>query len=150
MFTELQDKGNMQQSLSCVLNKRGESILIVDDDLMILELGKSVLGLYGYEVMTSSTRENAFSIIESGNTAIALAILDLNLKNGREGMEIATFLHGNNPTVKIIICSGSEPFIEALDPTGKIVDACLNKPYEMYVLAHEVERLLSLRMEEIS
>ena len=146
MFTEFQDKGNMQHSLSCMLNKRGESILIVDDDLMILELGKSVLGLYGYEVVTSSTCEKAFSIIESGNTSIALAILDLNLKDRREGMAIATFLHWNNPTVKIIICSGSEPIIEAIDPTGEIVDACLNKPYEMYVLAHEVERRPSLRM----
>ena len=150
MSTEFQDTGNVQHSLSRMLNEREESILIVDDDLMILELGKSILGLYGYEVVTSSTCEKAFNIIESGNTAIALAILDLNLKDGREGMAIATFLHSNNPTVKIIICSGSEPQIEAIDPTGIIVDTFLNKPYEMYELASEVERLLYLRMEEIS
>ena len=44
----------MFKDLADNLEKRSETVLIVDDDLMVLQLGQEVLSLYGYEVLTAS------------------------------------------------------------------------------------------------
>lgn len=139
----------MFEDLADNLEKRRETVLIVDDDLMVLQLGQEVLNLYGYEVLTASSEEEALEIHASADNRIALAILDLTLAGGREGLEIAKVLRSHDPAIKTIISSGFDLSCEALDQFESIVDTYLYKPYEMHALAGEVERLLAERAKEV-
>lgn len=118
-----------------------ETILLVDDETLLLELGREILSLQGYNVITASTGEEAVDVFVSSNGRIPLAILDMAMP-GMSGIETLRAIRTQDPEVRAIISSGfhtSEKMKKVLE--GE-VDAFINKPYEIDHLTREVRRVL--------
>jgi PAS domain S-box-containing protein len=90
-----------------IQSSRGETILLVDDELAILQISKEALETYGYHVITEINGVEAiskFSQVEKG--LIQLAIIDSNMPM-MDGMATITALRELDPKIKIILSSGS-------------------------------------------
>ena len=83
----------------------GKTILLVDDEQIILELAQTILERYGYKVKTAMSGEQAIDLYRSDPRAYNLIIMDLGMPGmgGRRCLE--TLVHFD-PNVKIIIASG--------------------------------------------
>ncbi len=118
-----------------------ETILMVDDEPLLLELGCEILSLHGYRVVTAASGEEALKAHQASPEPIPLAILDMAMP-GMSGLETIRALRQRDPAIKVILSSGFHPSSRVESLLGTEVDAFVNKPYEIPHLTAEVRRLL--------
>lgn len=86
--------------------KPGEAtVLLVDDESAIRELGRAMLEFQGYRILTAASGEEALEIYARRIDEIDLIILDLNMP-GMGGRRCLEELIELDPEVKVIISSG--------------------------------------------
>ena len=84
---------------------RGETVLFVDDDASIMELGKRVLGDLGYTVFPACTPKEALSLIEAHSAEIDLLITDVIMPE-MNGRELSGHAQKLCPKIKTLFMSG--------------------------------------------
>jgi CheY-like chemotaxis protein len=107
-----------------------ETILLVDDEEFILDLGKQIFARCGYTVFTALDGETALEFYRKQQGNIDLVILDL-VMPGMSGRECLEGLRNINPKAKVVITSGysdTGPMKEAIEAGAK---SFIGKPYEM-------------------
>ncbi|MCP3953170.1 MAG: response regulator, partial [Desulfobacterales bacterium] len=120
----------------------GKSILMMDDEKMILELGRIMLGRLGYKAEFAEDGERALELFKK---AIALdkphdaVILDLTIKHGISGILTLKKMLGIAPGTRAIVSSGysEDPVMTA--PQSHGFQASLPKPYTSV----ELEKVLT-------
>jgi len=113
------------------------TVMCVDDDAGIRELYGALLGQNGYEVIAASNGHHALHVFESKEKEIDAVILDYEMP-GMNGLELATWLKQRDPTLPVIMVSGSHPELEQMIP---FVDAAMGKGVP---LRHILDRLQGL------
>jgi PAS domain S-box-containing protein len=117
-----------------------ETILLVDDEKSILEIGSETLNFYGYKILTAETGEQAIDIYQSKKGKIKLVILDL-IMPGKGGKKCLSDLLTIDLHAKVLMTSGysSSQQIEELTKIGAA--GFINKPYgtkELLVKIREI------------
>jgi two-component system cell cycle sensor histidine kinase/response regulator CckA len=123
------------------LPRGSETILLVDDEDFLRELGKEMLERFGYEVLIADRGESALEIYGKKSDAISLVILDL-MMPGIGGKRCLEELLRMNPLVNVVIASGysiNEPIRETLDAGAK---GFIGKPYELRQMLSTVRKVL--------
>jgi PAS domain S-box-containing protein len=118
-----------------------ETILLVDDEEFIRELGVDVLGGAGYTVLTAGNGENALELYRQERARIDLVILDL-IMPGMGGSKCLEELLKVDPETRVLIASGYSPdgpTKEALDTGAK---GFVSKPYDTRQLLQLVRKIL--------
>lgn len=82
-----------------------QTILMVDDEDLLLRMGETILTSYGYRVLTANSGQKALEIVSQSETPIDLVITDLvmPLMSGRELVEQVRRL---SPETRIMCTSG--------------------------------------------
>jgi CheY-like chemotaxis protein len=114
-----------------------ETILIVEDEILLLEITQSMLESNGYNVLTAGDGEQAVELYTRHQEEIALVITDMGMPK-LSGVEEIKKLREINPHVKIILATGfleSGTKAELLKSGAKEI---IQKPY----LAKEILRLI--------
>ncbi len=117
-----------------------ETILMVDDEQNILDIGKTILSNAGYRVLCAGNGREAVEIFRRNRGKIDLVIMDLIMPemNGNRCLEL---LREIDPEIRAIITSGYAP--EAgLERRSEKAAAFLQKPYQMYELLEVVRKVL--------
>jgi PAS domain S-box-containing protein len=118
-----------------------ETVLLVDDEPMVRDLGNEILSSYGYQVVLACDGLEALEIYESRGTDIDLVVLDLIMpKLG--GKDTLTGLRKLDPAIKVIICSGygsRENGLQQLMASGVNV---VHKPFKPEELVSAVRQVL--------
>ncbi|MGC4068011.1 MAG: response regulator [Polyangiaceae bacterium] len=119
-----------------------EHVIVIDDDPMQRQVGKTLLERLGYRVSLAVSGEQAISMLESGIRP-DLALLDMLLGSGIDGAQTYRRLIELQPNLKAIVLSGyaeTEQVREALRlGAGRFV----RKPLELSVLARAVRTELA-------
>jgi len=119
----------------------GESILLVDDDPMLLEANAEAIASLGYHVITAKDGFEAVELYRNAAEKIDLVIMDMVMpKLG--GRNAAEKVKGINPQAKIIYASGYdlESSLEFEVPKpGQIV---LQKPFSIESLSRTIQAVL--------
>ncbi len=116
------------------------SILLIESDQQMVEIGRIMLGYLGFSVETAKNRAQAVKKMEQfysdQQLAKPLVLLDISSSNGESGVETRRILHAIDPDLKIIAMSGTilDPIMENCIEYG-FVNA-LPKPYSMDSLKH--------------
>jgi PAS domain S-box-containing protein len=118
-----------------------ETILIVDDEKMIIEVGREMLTAMGYIVITAEDGEKALDIVKSGKHEIDLVILDMIMPR-LSGSETFTQLRNIDPELKIILSSGYSIDGEASDIMNKGCNGFVQKPFGMDILSNKIREVL--------
>lgn len=114
-----------------------QTVLIVDDEDMLLTMGQMILGAYGYKVLTANSGQKALAILSQGGTAIDLLITDL-VMPGMSGRELTEQARKMAPRMQILCISGYARI------ASREEDATyLQKPFTSQDLLRKVKHLLS-------
>lgn len=118
-----------------------ETILLVDDEEFILDLGSRILTRAGYTVITASNGEEALEVYKVRRDEIALVVLDLIMpKMG--GKECLEGLLSMNSSVKVVIASDYPANRLTQDGIAAGARAFVDKPYDIRQVRSVVRRLL--------
>ena len=106
LFRMASDKESQQSLGQMTPGLAGEeTVLLVDDEPMVRDLGNEILRSYGYQVVLAGDGLEALEIYENNGKEIDLVILDLLMPN-LGGKETLVRLRELDPAPKVIICSG--------------------------------------------
>jgi len=125
------------------MSPSGATILVVDDEPVVLETVRDGLTAHGYQVLTAGGGEEALQTAQAHHGAIALALVDV-IMPGMSGPEVAQRLHASRPDLKILFMSGFSTevvVVHGLD-TG---DPLLVKPFSLDTLGRKVHEILDYR-----
>ncbi len=84
---------------------QGETILVVEDDGLLLKLTRKMLEGLGYAVLTAGRPSEAMQLVEERAGRIHLLITDVVMPE-MNGKELAERLHGAYPAIKCLFMSG--------------------------------------------
>jgi two-component system cell cycle sensor histidine kinase/response regulator CckA len=121
--------------------KGNETILLVDDESLVRDLGSEILQSYGYRIFQACDGLEALEIYEKKGGEIDLVILDLLMPN-LSGNETFKRLRQLDPNVKILICSGYSSREDDSETPGRGQTPLVHKPFKPEDLGHAVRRLL--------
>jgi CheY-like chemotaxis protein len=114
-----------------------QTILIVDDESLLLTMGQTVLSAYGYRVLTANNGQDAIAVFSKGDATIDLVLTDL-VMPGMSGRELAEQIRQLSPGTRIIYTTGYVWPAGREDETGYI-----KKPFTSQELLLKVKRALT-------
>jgi len=82
-----------------------ETILMVDDEDLLLTMGEAVLASYGYRVLTANSGQRALDILSAPDSGIDLMITDLVMPN-MSGRELVEHVNRIAPHIRVLCSSG--------------------------------------------
>ncbi len=118
-----------------------ETILLVDDEQMILEVSRELLESIGYRVYTAGRGQEAIAVYMEKGNEIDLVLLDM-IMPGMSGGETLDRLREINPDIKVILSSGYSINGEARKIMGKGCNGFLQKPFQLEQLSSMVREVL--------
>jgi PAS domain S-box-containing protein len=120
---------------------RGETVLVVDDEPMIVTLVAEVLEELGYCAIQASDGASGLRVLQS-DARIDLLVTDVGLPGGMNGRQMADAARIARPDLKVLFITGYAENAALGDgklPAGMYV---LPKPFTMEVLAARIEKLI--------
>ncbi|WP_322893427.1 MULTISPECIES: PAS domain S-box protein [unclassified Yoonia] len=118
-----------------------ETILVVEDDMLILQQLVAQLADMGYDVITASAGAPALAILRD-RADIDLLLTDIILPGGMNGRQIADAALTIRPSLKVLYTSGYSE--NAIVHHGRLDDGVelLSKPYRRSELSLKVRKVL--------
>lgn len=124
-----------------LVSGNGETILLADDEEMILEMCADILEGLNYRVLKASNGIEALEIFESNMSNIDLAILDVVMPH-LGGIEAGYLLRKTNPELKMLFVSGYDLSQTLTEHSTALNSTVLMKPYNIVEFSHEVLKVL--------
>ncbi len=122
--------------------KRGsETILFVDDEEMIIEVGQELLMTLGYEVLIARGGKEALEIYKNEPGSIDLIILDIVMPD-LGGGETYDKLKEINPGVKVLLSSGYSIKGNAKEIMDRGCNGFIQKPFKLKDLSQKLREVL--------
>ena len=118
-----------------------ETILLVDDADMVLEVGKDILEALGYTVLLARRGKEAIEIYKNHTEEIAMIILDI-VMPGMGGAETYDRLKEINPDSKVLLSSGYSINGQAIEILKQGCDGFIQKPFNIEKLSHKIREIL--------
>ncbi len=128
----------MTYGVQSILQGKGETILIIDDEELVLDMLADSLELHGYDVAIAHNGEQGVALFAQAHTTIALAVVDMQMPV-LDGLATIVELRKIRPNIKIIAVTGfldSDRFriLQSLE-----VDAIMSKPYDIKDLLKKIK-----------
>jgi len=121
---------------------RGEgTILLVDDEDVIIDVGSEILEVLGYKVSVARSGREAIEIYKEQQNEIDMVILDMIMPE-MDGGETFNALKSIDPGVKVILSSG---YSQDARSTRMMEQGCygfIQKPYSVNTLSQKVKEVL--------
>ena len=117
------------------------SILLVDDEVIVLKSAKRLLEKKGYFVLTAEDGETAMDILREKRMEIGVILLDLSMP-GMDGEEALENILEIDPEAKIVLFSGysRSQELEPLFEKGAL--GHIQKPFDINDLIDTINRYI--------
>jgi len=116
-------------------------ILLVDDEPFIVDVGKEMLELLGYDVMTAQSGEDAIDILKRESKRIDLIILDM-IMPGLDGSKTFDRLRMIDPSVPVLLSSGYSMNGQADRIMQRGCNGFIQKPFLISQLSERVRQII--------
>lgn len=121
---------------------KGEgTILLVDDEDMITDIGRQLLEKLGYKALLAKSGREAVTLYENNKADIDMVILDM-IMPGMTGGETYDRLKEINPDIKVLLSSGYSINGQAKKILDRGCNAFLQKPFNLKELAEKITEVL--------
>jgi len=117
------------------------TILVVDDEEMVLNVTKQMLEHIGYHVLTAGSGRDAVTLARELGDELDLVVLDATMP-GMDGEETFRALRKLRTDLPVAFCSGHGPVDGAALVAGRRRTAFIAKPFSPETLYRTVARLL--------
>ncbi len=123
------------------LTKGTGTVLLVDDEEVIIEVGKELLETMGYRVLIAKDGEEAIAIYKKHLDDIDIVVLDMVMPN-MGGGKAYDRMKEINPDIKILLSSGFSINGEASEILARGCNGFIQKPFTMKELSKRVSKIL--------
>jgi PAS domain S-box-containing protein len=124
-----------------VISKGTETILLVDDEAMILTVGSEILKTLGYTILTAQDGSSAIDLYKNSKENIDLVILDMVMPE-MSGGEIFDELKKINPLVKVLLSSGYSLNGQASRIIKRGCVGFIQKPFTIRDIASQLREII--------
>ncbi len=133
-----------EEGSPAMLIKGTGTILLIDDEKMILDVGLELLEELGYTVLSAMNGQEAIDVFQKDQDNIDLVIMDM-IMPGMGGGETFDRLKEINPAVKVLLSSGYSINGQATKIIRRGCDGFIQKPFNMNQLAEKIQKILTGR-----
>ena len=85
----------------------GRTILVVDDDALILQCVRRILEQASYVVRTSQSGDHALDIIERGDASVDLMVTDIVMPGSIDGFSLAAEIRQKEAKLPVLFITGT-------------------------------------------
>lgn len=124
--------------------KQGTTILLVDDEEMILEVSPEMLRQLGYQVLTAKSGEEALALYQANRERIDLVILDM-IMPGMGGGETYDRLKKMDPHILVLLSSGYSIDGQATEILKRGCNGFIQKPFNVKIVSEKIREILNGR-----
>lgn len=121
--------------------KGKETILLVDDEEMILDGGEQLLEKLGYMVMVAKSGREAITLYEKNRADIDRVILDM-IMPGMSGGKTYDRLKEINPDIKVLLSRGYSVNGQSQEILDRGCNAFIQKPFNMKEFSQKIRAVL--------
>ena len=132
-----------EKMLSSEVLKGTETILLVDDEDMIIEVGREMLKAMGYKVLIARSGKDAIAIYRKKQGKIDMVILDM-IMPYISGGETYDRLKEINSHIKILLSSGYSIDGQATEIMDRGCNGFIQKPFNIKGLSRKIKEILDL------
>jgi PAS domain S-box-containing protein len=118
-----------------------ETILLIDDEEVIIDVNREILEALGYRVWTVRTGQEAIALYKSRKDDIDLVILDM-IMPGMSGGDTFDRLKAIHPGVKVILSTGYSLTGQAREIMARGCRGFIQKPYKIETLSQKIREVL--------
>ena len=118
-----------------------ESVLLVDDEDMIIDVGQEILEEMGYKVFLAKSGKEAIETYEKNKHEIDMVILDMIMPD-MGGGEAYDRMKAFDPNVKVLLSSGYSIEGQASDILARGCNGFIQKPFSVKELSHTIRQVL--------
>jgi two-component system cell cycle sensor histidine kinase/response regulator CckA len=119
-----------------------ETILLIDDEEMILDVARQLLASLGYRVLTANSGLPALELYRENSARIDLVILDMIMPQ-MSGSRVFEGLKAINPHVRVLLSSGYSINGQAMDILRLGCRGFIQKPFTIKELALKLREVLT-------
>ncbi len=114
-----------------------ETVLVVDDEDILLTMAETILSEYGYHVLMANSAQKALAMLSRDDAHVDLVVTDLVMPT-MGGRELVERIRQLSPKIRILCASGC-----VLPPDQQIGLLFLQKPYTSHDLLSKVRQALA-------
>ncbi|MDY6954991.1 MAG: response regulator, partial [Thermodesulfobacteriota bacterium] len=121
--------------------KRADTVLLVDDEEVVLEVGRELLEIMGYRVISAADGKEAVAIYEERFDDVDIVLLDMVMPH-MGGGEAYDRMKAINPKIKAILSTGYSMDGQAAEILQRGCDAFIQKPFGLEELSKKLRQTL--------
>jgi CheY-like chemotaxis protein len=138
-----------EKTYSDITPKGAETILIVDDEEIIVTVTARMMKRMGYKVLVAMSGEEAVNIYREKMSKIDMVIVDM-VMPGIGGSETYDALKNINSNVKVLLSSGYSLMGEATKILDRGCNGFLQKPFNAKQLSQKIREILDVNSCDVS
>ena len=118
------------------------TVLLVDDEEVILRVGQELLEALGYRVLTAKDGKEAVGVYKKNRDEIDIVLLDMVMPN-MDGGEAYDRMRDINPDIKVLLSSGYSLDSQATQILERGCNGFIQKPFTMRELSQGMRKVLN-------
>ncbi len=118
-----------------------ETILLVDDEEMILDVGREMLTRLGYRILVANDGEQAIEAVLQRTTGIDLVILDM-IMPGIDGGQTFDRIREIRPELPVVLSSGYSINGQATKILERGCKGFIQKPFSLFDISKTIRKVL--------
>ncbi len=121
--------------------KGSETILLIDDEDIIIDIGGQILERLGYRVLMAGSGKEAIEIYRANKSKINMVILDMIMPD-MGGGETYDRLKKINPEIQVLLSSGYSISGQASEIMNRGCNGFIQKPFNVEQLSKKIREIL--------
>lgn len=118
-----------------------ETVLLVDDEEIVIGVGKQMLEKLGFSVLTATSGKEALDIYRNNKDKISLVVLDM-IMPGMGAGDTYDELQVIDPAIKVLLSSGYGVDQQTSEVIKRGCKGFIQKPFNMQGLSEKIGEIL--------
>ena len=118
-----------------------ETVLLVDDEEIVIGVGKQMLEKLGFSVLTATSGKQALNIYRDNKDKISLVVLDM-IMPGMGAGDTYNELQMIDPAIKVLLSSGYGVDQQTSEILKRGCNGFIQKPFNMQGLSGKIGEIL--------
>jgi PAS domain S-box-containing protein len=128
------------------VSKGSGTILLIDDEEMIIKVGEELLRELGYKVLVARSGQGAIKLYKKNTDKIDLVIMDMIMPE-MGGGETFDHLKEIDPDIKVLLSSGYSINGQASEILERGCDGFIQKPFNINQLSEKIQGIMAQKSE---